>query len=77
VPEVARRTGVSPDGRFVALWGKDALVVVDLDRALAMRRSLPAEAGVPMHVVPLADRLIAMFRRPRAAPVIEVFDTRW
>src|SRR5262249_56008676 len=28
---VARRTGVSPDGRFVALWATDALVVVDPD----------------------------------------------
>jgi len=77
VVEIARRIGVSPDGRFVALWGKDALVVVDLDLARAMRRSLPPEIGVPMQVVPLADRLVALFRRSRTAPVIEVFDTRW
>jgi Zn-dependent protease with chaperone function len=75
--EIARRIGVSPDGRFVALWGKDSLVVVDLDLARAMRRALPADVGVPMQVVPLADRLVALFRRPRTAPVIEVFDTRW
>jgi hypothetical protein len=30
-----------------------------------------------MQVVPLADRLVALFRRSRTAPVIEVFDTRW
>jgi len=77
VLEIARRIGVSPDGRFVALWGKDALVVVDLDLARAMRRPLPPEVGVPMQVVPLADRLVALFRRSRTAPVIEVFDTRW
>ncbi len=77
VPEVARRTGISTDGRFVALWGKSALVVVDLERGEAMRRSLPADVGVPLQVVPLADRVVAVFRRPRAAPVLEVFDTRW
>ncbi|HZF04237.1 MAG TPA: M56 family metallopeptidase [Patescibacteria group bacterium] len=77
VPGLSQRTGVSPDGRFVALWGKDSLVVVDLDRAAAMRRPLPAEAGVPSHLVPLADRLVGLFRRAHAAPVLEVFDTRW
>jgi len=41
VRNVARRTGVSPDGRFVALWGKEDLVLVDLDRAEATRRPLP------------------------------------
>ena len=77
VSGLSQRTGVSPDGRFVALWGKDSLVVVDLDRAAAMRRPLPAEAGVPASLVPLADRLVGLFRRARAAPVLEVFDTRW
>src|SRR5256712_385613 len=77
VRNVARRTGVSPDGRFVALWGKEDLVLVDLDRAEATRRPLPPDAGVPTHLVPLGDRLVALFRRPGATPVLEVFDTRW
>src|SRR2546422_438187 len=77
VRDVARRTGVSPDGRFVALWGKEDLVLVDLDRAEATRRPLPPDARVPTHLVPLGDRLVALFRRPRATPVVEVFDTRW
>jgi Zn-dependent protease with chaperone function len=77
VPGLSRRTGVSADGRFVALWGKDALVVVDLDRATAMRRPLPTDAGVPAQLMLLADRLVGVFRRARAAPVLEVFDTRW
>ena len=42
-----------------------------------MRRPLPVELGVPMQLVPVADRLLALFRRVRAAPVLEVFDTRW
>src|SRR5437667_395187 len=77
VRDVARRTGVSPDGRFVALWGKEDLVLADLDRAEATRRPLPPDAGVPTHLVPLGDRLVALFRRPGATPVLEVFDTRW
>jgi hypothetical protein len=77
VRDVFRRIGVGSDGRFVALWGKDALVLVDLDRGEAMRRPLPPDAGVPTYLVPLADRVVALFRRPRAAPVIQVFDTRW
>jgi len=77
VLEVGRRSGVSADGRFVALWGRDALVVVDLDRAQALRRPLPPDVGVPAQLIPLADRVIALFRRPRTAPVVEVFDTRW
>ena len=77
VPGLSRRTGVSADGRFVALWAKDALVVVDVDRATAMRRPLPVDAVVPAQLIPLADRLIGVFRRARAAPVLEVFDTPW
>ena len=77
VPGLSRRTGVSADGRFVALWAKDALVVVDVDRATAMRRPLPVDAVVPAQLMPLADRLVGVFRRARAAPVLEVFDTRW
>src|SRR5947199_285457 len=77
VRNVARRTGVSPDGRFVALWRQEDLVLVDLDRAEATRRPLPPDAGVPTHLVPLGDRLVALFRRPGATPVLEVFDTRW
>src|SRR5439155_171306 len=77
VRNVARRTGVSPDGRFVALWGKEDLVLVDLDRAEATRRPLPPDAGVPTHLVPLGDRLVALFRRPGATPVLKVYDTAW
>ena len=76
VLEVGRRSGVSPDGRFVALWGKDALVVVDLDRGTATRRPLPADVGVPVEIVPLADRVVAVFRRARSAPMLHVFDAR-
>jgi Zn-dependent protease with chaperone function len=77
VPGLSRRTGVSADGRFIALWGEDALVVVDLDRAIAMRRPLPADAGVPTQLMLLPDRLFGVFRRARTLPVLEVFDTRW
>jgi hypothetical protein len=77
VLEIGRRSGVSADGRFVALWGRDALVVVDLERSQAMRRPLPPDIGVPTQLVPLADRVVALFRRARTAPVVEVFDTRW
>jgi Zn-dependent protease with chaperone function len=77
VLEVGRRSGVSADGRFVALWGRDALVVVDLDRAQALRRPLPPDVGVPSQLIPLTDRVVALFRRPRTAPVVEIFDTRW
>ena len=42
-----------------------------------MRRPLPVDAVVPAQLMPLADRLVGVFRRARAAPVLEVFDTRW
>src|SRR5919108_724277 len=61
VPALARRTGISPDGRFVALWSDDAVVVVDVDQAAALRRPLPADTGLPTQLVPLADRLVALF----------------
>lgn len=77
VGALARRAGFSPDGRFVALWGDDAVVIVDVDRAAALRRPPPADAGLPLQLVPLADRLVALFRRARSAPVIEVFATAW
>jgi Zn-dependent protease with chaperone function len=77
VAALGRRTGISSDGRFVALWGDDAVVVVDVDHAAALRRPVPADAGLPMEVVPAADRLVALFRRARTAPVVEVFATAW
>jgi hypothetical protein len=77
VPDVARRSGISPDGRFVALWGADAVVLVDLERGRAMRRPLPPHAGVPAQLVPLADRLVTLVRRSRSTPVVEVYDVRW
>lgn len=77
VREVARRSGISPDGRFVALWGADAVVLLDLDRGRAMRRPLPPQSGVPSQLVPLADRLVTLVRRPRSTPAVEVYDIRW
>jgi Zn-dependent protease with chaperone function len=77
VSALARRTGISPDGRFVALWSDDAVVVVDVDQAAAIRRPLPADVGLPTQLVPLADRLVAIFRRARTAPAVEVFATAW
>ena len=71
------RSGISPDGRFVALWGRDSIVLVDLERGQAVRRPLPQEPGLPQQLIPLADRLITLFRRPRSAPVLEVYDARW
>ena len=77
VSALARRTGISPDGRFVALWSDDAVVVVDVDQAAAIRRPLPADVGLPTQLVPLLDRLVAIFRRARTAPSVEVFATAW
>ena len=76
VADMAWRSGISPDGRFVALWGRDSIVLVDLDRGRAVRRPLPQEPGLPLQLIPLADRLITLFRRPRSAPVVEVYDAR-
>jgi hypothetical protein len=77
VPDISWRSGISPDGRFVALWGRDSIVLVDLDRGQAVRRPLPQEPGLPLQLIPLADRLITLFRRPRSAPVLEVYEARW
>ena len=77
VPDMSWRSGISPDGRFVALWGRESIVLVDLERGQAVRRPLPQEPGLPQQLIPLADRLITLFRRPRSAPVLEVYDARW
>jgi hypothetical protein len=42
-----------------------------------MRRPLPPQSGVPSQLVPLADRLVTLVRRPRSTPAVEVYDIRW
>jgi len=76
IPGIARRSGVSSDGRQVALWTRDELLMVDLDLARANRWAVSPASGFPITIVPVAERLI-VFSRSGTGLAIDVYDTRW
>jgi len=76
IPGRALRSGVSRDGRLVALLAGDELLMVDLDFARARRWTIPPGTAYPIDVVPAGDRLVTL-SYSRTGPSIEVYDARW
>ena len=70
------RSAVGRDGRMVALWTHDAVLMVDLDGRRANRWTVSHAPGYPIDVVPAGDRLLALTYAAGSASV-DVYDARW
>jgi hypothetical protein len=75
IPGVARRSGVSRDGRLVALWTPGEILMVDLDLARAHRWEMARAVGFPIQVVPAGERVI-LFGWSEGTAAIDVYDAR-